>query len=224
MHQQLEALLRRLGEAEAGVEDPFADAHGVGQFGKALEIGVHRSDDIPAVVAEGVHRRRRSSHVHGYIRQTQCGNGREHVCVQLPQGNVVDKHRPHGIENPPDDAAPERVHGQPRQQLRRLLPQGFQGGGEAVPLFRFGHGLRARPGRAGAEIEEGGPFRGHLPAAPEKESAVQPSVRPEHAARRIERIAGQVDDSHDADRLFHRKGKDDIFFRKNREKCLSLFT
>ena len=185
---------------------------------------MHRPDDIAAIVAERVHRRRRAPHVHGHVRQAPFRDRREHVFIQLPQGNVIHQERPHGVEHPPDDASAEGVHGQQRQQLRGLRGQSRQRRRDAVPFLRFGHRLGPRTGRTGAEIEVGSAFRGHLPAAGQETRTVQKPVRPEHAARRIERIAGQVDDSHDAYGLFHCEGKDDTFFRKTSEKCLPLFT
>ena len=182
--EYLPALLRRLGEAQAGVEYPFADARLVGNALKAAEVvhqGVH---DAFRVLAAGVHRAGVAPFVHRYVFEPQAADGRKHLGVVLAGGDVVDDEWPGKGIGAAHDFGAGGVDGELEAAVAAA-----QHGFKPLPLLLDGYVLRSRAGGDCPEVDDVCALGEQFPYAGERSRCLDP-------ARREEGIRGEVDDCH----------------------------
>ena len=179
--ENLDILLRGLGEAQARIEYPVAYAAILSLAGKLLEIRVQHFDYVAVRLTERVHGARIAPLVHGHIAQAQPAHGREHLWVVLPRADVIHQEGAHAVVGAPHDFAAGGVNRKasgvvpcPQERL------------EPAPLLFHAHISGARAGGNGAHIDD-----------------VRAAVQNCHIvpARRPERVRGEVDYAH---QLYHR--------------------
>ncbi len=186
--KQLQVLRGGLAETDAGVDgDPVTpDAGGQGEVDlPAKEIG-NLGDDV-AIHGPILHGRGRALHVHEHDGGASLsGEGRQGGVV-AQSGDVVDAGGA-GVEGGGGDLGPTRVDED--RGVEAGAADAGDDGHDSAPLLRRVDGIRARPRRLAADVEQVGAVGDQLPGAGDGGGRIQelPAV--------AERVGRHVDDAH----------------------------
>ena len=203
--QDLPVLLRRLGKAQARIQDPVRDARPLRLPGELREKGRQGRQDAVRIRGLRIHRTRIAPFVHRHVSQAQAPDRFQHVGVVLAGGDVVHPEGAGGGENPADDFRAGGIH----RKGDAAVP-GTHHGREAAPFLPQAHIRGARARGHGAQVDQVRPGVQQQTDPVRRLAGTDP-------ARSEKGIRGQVDDSHD---LCHSTKISKT--PKNAEDCLYL--
>ncbi len=222
LRQQCRRLVRRLGEAESGVEhQPVAiDPRPNRRIDARLQLVEHVEQQI-VIRRVGLHRLRIAAHMHQHHRHLRIARDIERVFVMRQRADVVE-HRRTRVERGPHRRRVARVDrnrpvGRQRAQYRQ----------HATQLFFDRHRFSPRPRRLAANVEQIGALRTQRPSLRDRRVGIE-----EPAAIR-ETVRRRVDDAHDqwpfarreSARLRQRRREIGIEFdRGHHARCRSALT
>lgn len=196
--QQLEVLLRRLGEAESRVQHDAPSAHtrGLGGCDTLEKLARDSSDDSFRILGHSGHGGGRAAHVHQADGRSEPGRRGQHVWVEHAGRHVVDDVGS-GIDSGLGDVRAVRVDADGDAGALGHGPDELDGGKDPRRLFFAGDLARSGSGGLAAHVEDGGTAgNSGLDSRCEVGLVVGAAVR--------EGVGRDVEDGHDARRARRR--------------------